>query len=42
MENKHDKNDIGYKAGQALGMLLVACSSALILALTIKIIFWLF
>lgn len=42
MENKPDKNSVAYKTGQALGLLLVACSAAIILALTVKFIFWLF
>lgn len=41
-ENNTDKNSLAYKAGYMLGYIMVGCSAALILALTIKIIFWLF
>ena len=39
MDEKKNKN-FGYYLGQALGLVLVGCISAIGIALTIKIILW--
>ena len=37
-----EKKTLAYKFGYAVGYILVGCMTAVIMALTIKFIFWLF
>lgn len=36
------KNSLGYRLGQLLGSIVVICAITVIMALTLKFLFWLF
>lgn len=40
--NDDNKKSLGYKVGYIFGLILVACVTAVLIALTAKFIFWLF
>lgn len=42
MNKTPDKNSFGYKVGLALGAVFFACVAAIAVALTIKLIIWMF
>ena len=41
-KNQTDKKSLAYKAGYLFGLAVVGCCTAFVLALTIKLILWMF
>ena len=41
-KNQTDKKSLAYKTGYLLGLVMVGCCTALVMALTIKLILWMF
>lgn len=42
MNKQPDKNSFGYKVGLALGAVFFGCGAAIMVALTVKLILWMF
>lgn len=42
MNKQPDKNSFSYKVGLALGAVFFSCGAAIMVALTIKLILWMF
>lgn len=42
MNKQPDKNSLGYKVGLALSAVFFGCGAAIMVALTIKLILWMF
>lgn len=42
MEHKNKSRELGYKLGVIFSYILFACVTAIVIALTLKVIFWLF
>lgn len=38
--DKDNKNTFSYKLGQAVGLIVVLCVAAILVALTVKLILW--
>lgn len=42
MEHNENNKSLGYKVGTAFGTIIFGCVAALLIAVTVKIIFWMF